>query len=87
MQPRSVASWFHPVSVAMEQWTAQHCVFVVAAYFKNNNSAVTTKLLFCRYFNISHHCCVPCCNIIKEWVQNFWKNALALKRKPEAEFL
>jgi len=31
MQPRSVASWFHAISVAMEQWTAQHGAFVVEA--------------------------------------------------------
>ena len=29
MQPRSMASWFHAMSVAMEQWTAQHRAFVV----------------------------------------------------------
>ena len=43
MQPRSVASWFHAISVAMEQWTAQHCAFVVEAYFKNGESAVITQ--------------------------------------------
>jgi len=26
MQPRSVDSWFHAISVAMEQWTAQYGV-------------------------------------------------------------
>ena len=45
MQPRSVASWFHAISVAMEQWTAQHHAFVVEAYFKNGDSAVTTRLI------------------------------------------
>jgi len=29
MQPRSVGSWFHAVSVTMEQWTAQHRAFFV----------------------------------------------------------
>jgi len=81
MQPRSVASWFLVISVAMEQWTAQHRAFVVEAYFKNDDSAVTTRL-FHRHFNIPCHGHVPCCNTIKEWVQNFRKNALALKRKP-----
>jgi hypothetical protein len=33
MQPMSVASWFHAISLAMEQWTAQHRAFVVEAYF------------------------------------------------------
>jgi hypothetical protein len=43
MQPRSVASWFHAISVAMEQWTAQHRAFTVEAYFKNGNSAITAQ--------------------------------------------
>jgi len=34
MQQRSVASWFHAISVATEKWTAQHCAFVVEGYFK-----------------------------------------------------
>jgi len=46
MQPRSVASWFHAISVAMEQWTAQHRAFVVEAYFKNGDSADTRQRLF-----------------------------------------
>jgi len=29
-----VAGWFHAISVAMEQWTAQHRAFVVEANFK-----------------------------------------------------
>jgi len=43
MQPRPVASWFHAISVAMEQWTVPHRAFVVEAYFKNGDSAVTTR--------------------------------------------
>jgi len=82
MQPRSVASWFHAISVAMEQWIAPHCAFVVEAYFKNGDSAVTTQRLFRRYFNILRHGRVPCRNTIKEWVQNFRENALTLKMKP-----
>jgi hypothetical protein len=39
MLPRSVASWFH----AMGHWTMQHHAFVVEAFFKNGNSAVTTQ--------------------------------------------
>jgi hypothetical protein len=31
MQPRSVASWFHAISVAMEQCTVQHRPFIVEA--------------------------------------------------------
>jgi len=42
MQPSSVASWFHAISVATEQWTVQHRAFVVEAYFKNGDSAITT---------------------------------------------
>jgi hypothetical protein len=87
MQPGSVASWFHAISVAREQWTTQHCAFVVEAYFKNSDSAVTTKQLFHRHFNIPRHGRTPRRNTIKERVQNFRENALALKRKPEAEFL
>ena len=83
MQPRSVASWLNAVSVAMEQWTVQHRAFVVEAYFRNGDSAVTTQRLFHRYFNNHHHGRVPCCNTIKEWVQNFRENASALKRKPQ----
>jgi len=64
MQPRSVASWFHAISVAMEQWTVQHHAFVVEAYFKNGDSAVTRRL-FHRHFNIPRHGRVPCCNTIK----------------------
>ena len=82
MQPRSVASWFHAISVATEQWTTQHRAFVVEAYFKNGDSAVTTQRLFRRHFNIPCHGRVPCCNTIKEWVQNFRENASALKTKP-----
>jgi len=43
MQLRPVANWFHAISVAIEQWTAQHRAFVVEAYFKNGDSAVTTQ--------------------------------------------
>jgi len=81
MQPRSVASWFHAISVAMEQWTVQHRAFIVEAYFKNGDSASTTRL-FLRPFNIPRHGHVTCHNTIKEWVQNFRENAWALKRKP-----
>ena len=81
MQPRSVASCFNAISVAMEQWTAQHRAFIVEAYFKNGDSAVTTQTVFRRHFNIPDHGRVPCCNTIKEWVQNFRENASALKRK------
>jgi len=55
MQPRSVASWFHAISVAKEQWMAQHHAFVVEADFKNGDSAVTTQQLFLRPFNIPRH--------------------------------
>jgi len=60
MQQRSVSSSLHAISVAMEQWTAQHGAFVVEAYFKNGDSAVTTQRLFLRYFNIPRHWIVPC---------------------------
>jgi hypothetical protein len=56
MQPRSVASWFHAISVAMEQWTVQHRSFVAEAYFKNGDSAITTQL-FHRHFSIPCHGC------------------------------
>jgi len=82
MQPRSVASWFHAISVAMDQWTAQHRAFVVEAYFKNGGSAVTTQRLFRRHFNIPRHGRVSCRNTVKEWAQSFRENASALKRKP-----
>jgi hypothetical protein len=72
----------------MEQWTSQHRAFVIAAYFKNGDSAITTQWLFHRHFNIPDHGHVPCHNTIKEWVQNFQENALALKKKtPEVDFL
>jgi len=77
-----MASWFHAISVAMEQWTAQHRAFVVEAYFKNGGSAVTTQRLFRRHFNIPRHGRVSCRNTLKEWAQNFRENASALKRKP-----
>ena len=86
MQPRSAGSWLHAISVAMEQWTAQHRAFVIEAYFKNGDSAVTTQRLFRIHFNI-HHGHVPCRNTIKEWVQNFRENASALKRKPRGRIL
>ena len=82
MQTKSVGSWFHAFSVAMEQWTKQHCAFVAEAYFKNGDWAITTRL-FHRHFNIPRHDRVPCRNTIKEWVQNFRENASALKRKPQ----
>ena len=66
----------------MGQWTAQHRVSVVEADLKNGDSTVTTQRLFRRHFNIPSHGRVPCRNTIKEWVQNFRKNASALKRKP-----
>ena len=81
MQPRSAGSWLHAISVAMEQWTAQHRAFAVEAYVKNGDSAITTRL-FRIHFNIPRHSRVPCRNTIKEWVQNFRENASALKRKP-----
>ena len=81
MQPRSVASWFHAISVAMEQWTAQHRAFVVEAYFKNDDSTVTSQRLFRTHFNVPRHGCVPCCYTIKEWVQGFRENASVLKRR------
>ena len=68
MQPSSEACWFHAISVAMEQWTALHRAFVVEAYFKNGDSAVTTLRLFRRHFNILRHGRVPCRNTIKERV-------------------
>ena len=79
MQSRSVASWFTAISVAIEQWIAQHRAFVAEAYFKNGDSAVTTQ--FRTHFNIPRHGHVPCHNTIKEWLQNFQENASALKRK------
>ena len=78
MQPRSAGSWLQAISVAMEQWTAQRRAFVVEAYFKNGDSAVTTQRLFRIHFNIPRHDRVPCRNTIKEWVQNFRENASAL---------
>ena len=81
MQPRSVGSWLHAISAAMEQWTAQCGVFVFEAYFKNGYSAVTTQRLFRRQFNIPRHGRVHRRNTIKEWVQNFRGNASALKIK------
>ena len=85
MPLRSVASWFHAISVAMEQWTAQHRAFVVEAYFKNGDSAVPTQRLFRRHFNLPRHGLVPCRNTIKELVQNFRENAFCLKRKPQGK--
>jgi hypothetical protein len=75
----SVAGWFHAISVAMKQWTAQHSAFVVEAYFKNRDSAVTTQRLIRRQFNILRLGRVTCRNTITEWVKNFRKNASALK--------
>jgi len=66
MQPRPVANWLHAISVAMEQWTAQYRAFVVEAYFKNGDSAITTQRLFRRHFNITRHGRVPCSNTKKE---------------------
>ena len=81
MQPMSVASWFHAISLATEQWTTQHRAFAVEAYLKNGGSAVTTQRLFRRHFNIPRHGRVPCRNTIKEWVQNFRGKYLGLKKK------
>jgi len=81
MQPRSVARQSHAISVTIAHWTAQRRAFIVEAYFKNGDSAITTRL-FRRNFNIRHGR-VPCRNTIKEWVQNFRENASALKRKPQ----
>ena len=65
MQPRSMVSWFHAISLAMEQWTAQHHAFIVEAYFKNSDLAVKTQWLFREHFDIPHYGCVPCRNTIK----------------------
>ena len=59
MQPMSVASWFHVISLAMEQWTAQYRAFVLEAYFKNDNSTVTTQRLFRRPLNIPLNAVLP----------------------------
>ena len=77
-----MASQFHAISVAMEQWTAQHHASIIEAYFKNGDSAIRVQRLFRRHFNIARHGRVPCRNTIKEWVQNLRKNASALKIKP-----
>ena len=82
MQPSSMDSWLRAISVAVEQWTAQHRAFVVETYFKDGDSAFTTQRLFRRLFNIPRHGRVPCRNAVKEWVQNFRENASALERKP-----
>jgi len=50
MEPRSMAIWFHAISVAMEQWTTQQRAIFVEAYFKNGDSAVTTQRLVRRHF-------------------------------------
>ena len=73
MQPRSVASWFLAISVAIEQWTVHHHAFVVEACFKNGDSAVRTQRLFLRHSNVPHHGRVPCSNTVKEWVHMFGK--------------
>ena len=73
MQPRSAGSCLHAISVAMEQWTAQHHTFVVEAYFKNGDSAVTTQRLFRRHFNIPRHGHVPRRNTIKNGYRTFGK--------------
>jgi len=75
MHPRSAGSWLHAISVAMEQWTAQYRAFIVEAYFKNDDSAVTTQGLFRIHFKIPRHGRVSCRYTIKEWVQNFRENA------------
>jgi hypothetical protein len=80
MQPRSVASWFHAIS------EAQLHAFVVEAYLKNGDSAITTQRLFRRHLNIPRHGRVPFRKTIK-MVQNFRENASALKRKPLSKHL
>ena len=87
MQPRSAGSWLHAISLAIEQWTAQRRAFLVEAYLKNGDSAVTSQRLFRIHFNIPRHGRDPCRNTIKEWVQNFRENASALKRKPRGRIL
>jgi len=73
MQPMSAGRWLHAISVAIEQWTAQHRAFVVEAYFKNGDTAVTTQRLFRIHSNIPRHGRVPCRNTIKNGYRTFGK--------------
>jgi hypothetical protein len=64
MQPRSVGSWLHTISVAMEQRATQHRAIVVEAYFKNGDSAVTTQRLFRRHVNPLSPELIPICYLL-----------------------
>jgi hypothetical protein len=66
----------------MEQWGAQHCVFISETFFKNGNSVVKTQWIFHKHFIIASHGKIPCHNTIQWWVENFRTSASALKKKP-----
>jgi hypothetical protein len=47
------------MSVAMEQWTVEHRVFVYDAFVTNAESVTAAQQLFRVHFNLGHHGIVP----------------------------
>lgn len=67
----------------MERWSNIQRSFAVEAYFKNNNSIVSTQRLFHRHFNLNRRDPVPTRVTIRKWVQKFRNTASAAREKPK----
>jgi hypothetical protein len=61
---------YNTISVAMEQWTVEHCMFAYDAYVKNAESITAVQRLFRVHFNLGRYGIVPSCNTILRWVNN-----------------
>lgn len=76
----SVTRLTDAILVAMEQWTAAHCVFIVETFFKNGIFVVATQRLFHWHFHVPH-ARVPNHNTIHLWIQNCRSTASTAKKK------
>ena len=66
----------------MERWSAEHRVFLVETFFKNNDSVIVRQRAFRRHFNINRNDSVPSRNTILLWIKNIWETACAVKKRP-----
>jgi predicted TPR repeat methyltransferase len=58
------------VAVGMEEWSAQHRVFMVEMFLKIVTAVKTQRRrIFRKHFNIVRHGKVPCRNTVQLWVE------------------
>jgi hypothetical protein len=71
------------IAVVMEQYSVQHCTFIVETFFfLKTLTVVKTQRIFCKHLDVAHHREVLCSSTIQLSVENFRTNASALKNKP-----